>query len=336
MGAYLIKLSKRRIDDIVNGFKGKRILVVGDLMLDEYLIGEVRRISPEAPVPVVEVKEQQIRFGGAANVALNVATLGAEPVLVGAIGADREGDLFTDLMRGKQMPLDGLHRFDDRPTTVKTRVIGHSQHITRVDREKKEYLNETEEKQIIKIIEKLIDQVSAVIMEDYNKGVLTSQIIEAVIGLARKHSKLITVDPKFINFLNYKNVSVFKPNIKETEEALAVHISSETDLNNAGRNLLKTLNAKNILITRGSAGMSLFETSGEITHVGTMARKVADVSGAGDTVISTLTVALVGGAGVREAATMANLAAGIVCQEVGIVPVELDQLYTACLEDAAQ
>jgi rfaE bifunctional protein kinase chain/domain len=332
----LIKLSKRRIEEIVNGFKGKRILVAGDLMLDEYLIGEVRRISPEAPVPVVEVKEQQIRFGGAANVALNVVTLGAEPVLVGAIGTDREGDLFTDLMREKRMPVEGLQRFDNRPTTVKTRVIGHSQHITRVDREKKDYLTDHEEKQIINIIEKLIDQVDAVILEDYNKGVLTARVIEASIGLARKKNKLTTVDPKFTNFLNYKNVSVFKPNIKETEEALAVHLSSEEDLNNAGRNLLKKLNAENILITRGSAGMSLFESSGEITHVGTTARKVADVSGAGDTVISTLTVALVGGAGVREAATMANLAAGIVCQEVGIVPVELNQLYRACLEDAAQ
>jgi rfaE bifunctional protein kinase chain/domain len=332
----LIQLSKQRLHHIIDGFKGKKILVLGDLMLDEYLIGEVRRISPEAPVPVVEVKEQQIRFGGAANVALNIVTLGAEPILVGAIGTDREGDLFADLMRARRMSLSGLQRFDDRPTTVKTRVIGHSQHITRVDREKKDYLHETEEKRIIEALEKHTRDVDALIIEDYNKGVLTANVIEAAISLANRFEKLVTVDPKFINFLKYKNVSVFKPNIKETEEALAMHISGDEDLAWAGKKLLDELQAQSILITRGAAGMSLFEASGEVTHVSTRARKVADVSGAGDTVISTLTAALAGGANVREAATMANNAAGIVCQEVGIVPVEIEQLYKACLEDGAE
>jgi rfaE bifunctional protein kinase chain/domain len=156
------------------------------------------------------------------------------------------------------------------------------------------------------------------------------------VELANRHSRLITVDPKFINFLKYKNVSVFKPNIKETEEALAMHISSDQDLEYAGKKLISELQAQNVLITRGAAGMSLFESSGEVTHVSTRARKVADVSGAGDTVISTLTAALVGGADVREAATIANFAAGIVCQEVGIVPVELEQLRKVCLEDGVE
>ena len=332
----MTELSKQRVESIVSGFRGKRIMVLGDLMLDEYLIGEVRRISPEAPVPVVEVVDQQIRFGGAANVALNIVTLGAEPLLIGAIGTDREGDLFADLMRARRMPLYGLQRFDDRPTTVKTRVIGHSQHITRVDREKKDYLHQTEEQQIIKALEDHISDVDAVILEDYNKGVLTNNVISAAIDLANRSDKLITVDPKFINFLKYKNVTVFKPNIKETEEALAMHLSNDNDLNFAGKKLLSELQAKNILITRGAEGMSLFESSGEITHVGTHARKVADVSGAGDTVISTLTAAMVGGANVREAATMANFAAGIVCQEVGIIPIELDQLYKVCREDGTE
>ncbi len=305
-------------------------------MLDEYLIGEVRRISPEAPVPVVEVNEQQIRFGGAANVALNILTLGGDPILVGAIGADREGDLISDLMRARRMTLDGVQRFNDRPTTVKTRVIGHSQHITRVDRERNDYLNGEEEQKIVIAMERLITQVDAVILEDYNKGVLTEKVIGAAIGLAERNDKMITVDPKFTNFLKYRNVSVFKPNIRETEAALAVHLISDEDLVDAGKRLVSELNAANVLITRGSAGMSLFESSGEITHVSTRARKVADVSGAGDTVISTLTLALAGGANVREAATLANFAAGIVCQEVGIVPIELDHLYKVCLEDGTE
>jgi len=305
-------------------------------MLDEYLIGEVRRISPEAPVPVVEVNEQQIRFGGAANVALNILTLGGDPILIGAIGADREGDLFADLMRARRMTLDGVQRFNDRPTTVKTRVIGHSQHITRVDRERKDYLHSEEEQKVIIAMESLITQVDAVILEDYNKGVLTEQVIEAAITLAGRNDKMITVDPKFTNFLKYKNVSVFKPNIRETEAALAVHLISEGDLIDAGKRLLSELNAANVLITRGGEGMSLFEASGEITHVSTRARKVADVSGAGDTVISTLTLALAGGANVQEAATLANFAAGIVCQEVGIVPIELDHLYKVCLKDGTE
>lgn len=304
-------------------------------MIDEYLIGQVNRISPEAPVPVVEISEQTQRLGGAANVALNVTSLGCDPIVMGIVGSDFWGDRLIQLLSEQGINNEGVVRVNDRPTTVKTRIIGDSQHITRVDHEKNIYLNDSGEKKIIDKIDVLLQSVDGIILEDYNKGVLTEKIIRYVIEQANKFDKIITVDPKFKNFLNYKNVTVFKPNIKETEEALAVSIGSDDDLVKAGKSLKDKLKAKSILITRGSDGMSLFQNGDRISHVETKARKVADVSGAGDTVISTLTAALIGGATVQEASTIANFAAGIVCEEIGIVPVDKNKLYESCLGNRA-
>ena len=306
-------------------------MVIGDLMIDEYLIGDVLRISPEAPVPVIEVNGESLKFGGAANVALNILSLGCKPLLVGVIGNDRMGENFINLLSDYGMETSGIIKSSTRPTTVKTRIIGDSQHIARVDRENKEYLNDVEQKQLFDTIEMLMSDCDSIIFEDYNKGVLTTDIIEKSIHLANKNDLLISVDPKFMNFMNYKNVSLFKPNIKETEEALAVKIQSEKDLNNAGKELLDKMNCENVLITQGSKGMSLFSVDGSITTVPTQARNVADVSGAGDTVISTLTAAMMGGASNKEAVTLANYAAGIVCEEVGIIPIALDKLRKACI-----
>ncbi len=327
----MVVFDKDRLNSIRSNFKNKRVLIFGDIMLDEYLIGNVKRISPEAPVPVVEIEEQQVRFGGAANVALNIHTLGCNPVLVGVLGSDRDGDRFRDLMREHGLSECGLVEVENRPTTVKTRVIGDMQHITRIDRESKSYLSGDDEQALIRVAKEQIPESDGIILQDYNKGVLTELVIESVIKEANRFGKLVAVDPKFVNFLKFEGVSLFKPNIKETEEALALQISNEEDLITAGRKLLAQLSAMNVLITRGPKGMTLFEGSGDVTHVQTMARKIADVSGAGDTVISTLTAALLAGANYREAATMANYAAGIVCEEVGIVPVGLDKLFRVCL-----
>ena len=327
----LVVFDEDRLNSIRSNFNNKRVLILGDLMLDEYLIGSVKRISPEAPVPVVDIEEQQVRFGGAANVALNIHTLGCTPVLVGVLGSDSDGDRFRDLMREHGLSDCGLVSVENRPTTLKTRVIGDMQHITRIDRESKSYLSGADEQALIRVVKEQIPESDGIILQDYNKGVLTEHVIESVIEEANRLGKLVTVDPKFVNFLKFKDISLFKPNIKETEEALALQISNEEDLITAGRKLLAQLSAKSVLITRGPKGMTLFEGSGEVTHVQTMARKIADVSGAGDTVISTLTAALLGGANYREAATMANFAAGIVCEEVGIVPVGLNKLFKACL-----
>jgi len=327
----LIGISRKKLEAIFNAFSGKKVLIIGDVMLDEYLIGKVVRISPEAPVPVIEIEEQRLNLGGAANVGLNISNLGCIPILVGIIGDDQMGTAFRKLMIHKNLGISGIVGMTTRPTTVKTRVIGHTQHIARVDREVSEYLGGKDEDRILRQIKKHISQCDAVILQDYNKGVLTPRIIEYSIDLARRNNLLITVDPKFTHFLNYKNVSVFKPNIKEMEEALAVKIRSEQDLIQAGHKLIQKLSPDCLLITRGAEGMSLMESKGTIIHVPTQARKVADVSGAGDTVISTLTAALRGDASYREAATLANYAAGIVCEEVGIVPIDKQKLYKACI-----
>lgn len=329
----MITISRKRLAKIFKTLQGKRILVIGDIMLDEYLVGSVTRISPEAPVPIIEIEEQRLNLGGAANVALNVSNLGCIPVLVGLIGSDPMGAAFKKVMHHKNLEVSAVIQHKSRPTTVKTRILGHTQHIARVDREVNDNIDERDEERVFSQLKKHMPRCSAVIFQDYNKGVLTPRLIERGINLARKYQLLITVDPKFHNFLNYRNVTVFKPNIKEAEEALAVKIRSENDLRNACQKLMQKLTPDCLLLTRGASGMSLLEARrGVMTHIPTRVRKVADVSGAGDTVISTLTAALNGGASYAEAATIANYAAGIVCEEVGIVPIEKQKLIKACLE----
>jgi len=322
-------ISQSRIKQIFEGFSNCRILVLGDVMLDEYLRGNVNRLSPEAPVPIVEIESESFHFGGAANVALNLKTLGCEPIMLGLIGDDRNGEIFRELLRREDMIGDGIIQYNDRPTTVKTRIIGGNQHLARVDREKIRYLSDAQNEEIIRVVNDILPSVQAVIFEDYNKGLLTKNIIQFTIEEASKRSIMTTVDPKFINFQEYRRSTVFKPNIKEAAQALALPISTDQDVRHAGIRLLQMMQVKCVLLTRGAHGLSLFESTGEITEVPTRTRKVADVSGAGDTVISTMTASLCGGATYQEAAHIANYAAGIVCEEVGIVPVLRNDLIKA-------
>ncbi|MCB0283113.1 MAG: D-glycero-beta-D-manno-heptose-7-phosphate kinase [Calditrichae bacterium] len=317
---------KNRISDIIERFNGKKILIVGDIMIDEYLSGKVHRISPEAPVPIVEISEEILRFGGAANVALNVKTLGCEPILIGLIGKDRMAENLDILLQNEDMETAGLVQSDIRPTTVKTRIIGDNQHIARVDKEILTYADIAEEKALMKKIEFFIKNADAVIIEDYNKGVLTENIIEFTIQQSSLNDIPVSVDPKFVNFMKYKNVNIFKPNIKETERALARHLDNDQKIIEAGFSLKESLRAESVLLTRGSRGMSLFEGNDDVTHIPTQARNVSDVSGAGDTVISTMTAACIAGASKKEAAYIANIAAGIVVEEVGIIPISKDAL----------
>ena len=321
-------LKNDRISEIINSCAGKKVLIVGDIMVDEYLIGKVTRISPEAPVPIVEIKEQFIRFGGAANVALNIKELGCIPILTGVIGKDNLGKSFSVLMQDEQIDSTYLVESAIRPTTVKTRIIGDSQHIARVDLESQKYIDGSEEKRLLKTIEQSIKEADAVILEDYNKGVLTKNIIRSTISKCREKGIPVAVDPKFANFMEFKNVTFFKPNIKEAQQAMAKTFSNEADLEKYGFELLNQLAAESLLLTRGSKGASLFEDNKKITHIPTLARKVADVSGAGDTVIATLTAAYLGGASKVEAAMLANKAAGIVVEEVGIIPIKKDKLLS--------
>ncbi len=300
-------------------------------MVDRYYWGTVTRVSPEAPVPVVDVNTESVRLGGAANVANNIQSLGGMTLLVGLIGDDHPGRMFQEILRDQGMDTAGIVVDSSRPTTMKTRVIAHSQHVVRIDYESKAECPEHIRHQIIDAVKYNIHSLDGIILEDYNKGVITKEIIHELIAVAQKYNKIITVDPKFNNFFEYKNVTVLKPNLREAEEILGGRLRTSEDIDNAGRKLLEMLSAQNLLLTRGEQGMSLYESSGDVTHFGTQAANVQDVSGAGDTVISTLTIALAGGANVREAAALANCAAGVVVGAVGIVPIEPQPLIEAAL-----
>jgi rfaE bifunctional protein kinase chain/domain len=303
-------------------------------MLDRYMFGSVTRISPEAPVPVLEIENEQARLGGAANVGHNIVGLGATPVMLGVIGDDPSGVVLKDIFRELHFPLDGIVEDATRPTTVKTRVIAGSQHMLRVDQEVKRDISIETENRLIAVLEDQIGQLHGIILEDYNKGVITKTLIHRVIALARKHAVPVLVDPKFQNFFEYQHATVFKPNRKEVEDALGARLHTTEDTLIAGRKLLDVLHADNVLLTLGEKGMMLFEKNEpEPGTIPTRARQVADVSGAGDTVIATLAVAMACGSSVREAAVMANRAAGLVIEELGIVPIYREQLIAAMIED---
>lgn len=321
-------ITLKRLIELEKKIGNHKIAVIGDMMLDGYFWGDVSRVSPEAPVPVVEIEKEFFRFGGAANVALNIKKLGGNAIPIGIIGNDSDGKIFSKLLKNENIDDSGIFIDHTRPTTTKTRVIADKQHVVRIDKESKNYIGNKFEKRILNFLQKNIASVSAIILQDYNKGVLTEFLIDEIIKLANENKKIITVDPKFINFKNYKNVTVFKPNRKETENILGIRIQSDNDISIAGNNLLNMLNAKYILLTLGDKGLTLFEKGKSEIKIPTKARKVADVSGAGDTVISTLTLALSCGATIEESAYIANYAAGIVCGEIGIVPIEKEKLFT--------
>lgn len=329
----MVYISTHRLDELKSNFTGKKIAVIGDMMLDCYFWGDVKRISPEAPVPVVEVGDEFYRFGGAANVALNILKLGGIPFPIGVIGYDNDGTIFTSLVNENKIQSDGIFIDESRPTTSKTRVIAHNQHVVRIDKESKAYINEEMRKKIFSYLESHIKKIDGIILQDYNKGVLTAELIEKIISLANKNDVLITVDPKFHNFFAYKNITVFKPNRKEAEDVLGMKIKTASDISSAGKTLIEKLKAQNVLLTLGEEGIAIFEPHQTEKRMPTKAIRVADVSGAGDTVISTLTMALAANANILEACYLANFAAGIVCGEVGIVPIEIERLFKEINED---
>jgi rfaE bifunctional protein kinase chain/domain len=329
----LVTISENRLNEIFGGMLGKRIAVIGDLMLDRYIWGNVSRMSPEAPVPIVDMEQEQTRLGGAANVAMNIKSLGGDPMLIGVIGEDNSGRQLLELLRESDFKTDGIATDNSRPTTVKTRVIANNQHVVRIDREQKSDISGEMQKILLNQIRKNIKSIDGIIIEDYNKGVIVKNLIGEVISIANENQKIITVDPKFNNFFEYKNVTVIKPNRKEAEEAMGIRLKTDEDILIAGKTLIEKLHVKNVLLTRGEHGMSLFESDGKISHMPTKALTVSDVSGAGDTVISTLTMAIAGGSTIKEAATLANFAGGIVCGYAGIVPINRDELKKTILHD---
>jgi rfaE bifunctional protein kinase chain/domain len=329
----LTELGIDRTHEILDAVRTKRIMIVGDVMLDRYVWGRVTRVSPEAPVPVVEVDDEAVRLGGAANVAANVAALGADPLLIGLTGEnDAAARELNSLLNGYGLSTEGLIEDPDRHTTVKTRILAHHQHVVRADREDTRPADGEAAASLIDAIKSSAGEVDAVILEDYNKGTLSRVVIEKALPLLIETGLPVTVDPKIDRFFDYRGVMVFKPNLNEVETALGVALTDDESVAEAAFLLRRKLEAENVLITRGERGMTLLESDDSVIHVGTMARHVYDVSGAGDTVIATLSAALAAGANVREAATLANYAAGVVIAEVGVVPIEPESLAAAVAE----
>src|ERR1035437_664253 len=323
----MTNISEERLTRLKNSFNGLKIAIVGDMMLDCYFRGEVKRISPEAPVPVLDVDNEFYRFGGAANVALNILKLGGIPYPIGVVGNDNDGRIFLSLTEDSNINQSGLVIDENRPTTAKTRVIAHNQHVVRIDKESKKYLSAEVEIKLMKYIEDNIDDFDGIILQDYNKGVLTPSLIEKITSLANIKNLLITVDPKFNNFFLFKDVTVIKPNRKEAEDVLGMKIRNDEDITIAGNRILEKTNAENVILTLSEEGIAVFEQNKPEKRMPTKAQIVADVSGAGDTVISTLTMALAAKADIIEASYLANYAGGIVCEEVGIIPIEQDKLF---------
>lgn len=318
-----------RLGEILDQIRTRKVMVIGDLMLDKYVWGSVSRISPEAPVPVVDIKEETTRLGGAANVANNIVSLGASCTLFGAAGDDNEGAALRSEVESRGIDSSGMAALRTRPTTIKTRVIAHNQQVVRTDRESREELSGDEEKRMIDSIIGRLGEFQGAIISDYGKGVITMPLLEALIPGARSRGMVLSVDPKETHFLNYKNVSLITPNVYEAGAALGRRISDEESLLGVGWELLDTLKPDALLITRGENGMSLFEAERRHSHFPTVSRQVYDVTGAGDTVITSFTLALCAGASMSEAAHIANHSAGIVIRDVGTGTVQPDQLFAS-------
>ncbi|MBI5682899.1 MAG: D-glycero-beta-D-manno-heptose-7-phosphate kinase [Deltaproteobacteria bacterium] len=325
-------LNLKKAVSILNNFKRKRILVIGDLMLDHFIWGKVSRISPEAPVPVVKVTSENMMLGGAANVANNINSLDGSVFLCGVIGDDEAGRSFVRELNKKGMMADGLIIDRTRPTIIKTRIIAHHQQVVRFDRENDEYLNLDTTNRILDYVKNRIKKVDAMVISDYAKGIVSRELIEELVGIARQNKKVIAVDPKVSHFDFYKDVTVITPNNDEASRASGIDIKDDVSLLRAGEVLLNRLGSDAILITRGEHGMSLFEKDGSITHIPTVAKEVYDVTGAGDTVIGSLVLVLAADATLKEAAVIANYAAGIVVGKIGTATVTPEELKGALKE----
>ncbi len=322
-------MGKEKIIEVFQSFFSMKILIIGDVMIDSYMWGKVERISPEAPIPVVAVTKKENRLGGAGNVALNVQAMGAEPILCSVIGKDSGEDLFYEIMRINNLSSEGIFSVSKRKTTVKTRVISDGQHLLRVDEELTAPLDtETEELFISKIFSVIESKpVNAIIFQDYDKGVITPYVIEKVTGIANQRGIPTTVDPKKRNFNSYKNVTLFKPNFKELLEGLKLEFekSDTKSLLQAVGRLHETSNIQNVLVTLSEHGVFISNRK-EHYKIPAEIRDIADVSGAGDTVISVATLCMAAGLPIQQTARISNLAGGLVCEKVGVVSIDKKRL----------
>lgn len=325
--------TSQELTELFEKFKTLKVLIIGDVMLDHYLIGSVKRISPEAPVPIVEITSKLSKLGGAANVALNVKSLGATPLLFSVIGNDEKGKNFLNKLEQRNINKQGILTDDNRPTTVKNRVISNNQQLLRYDEETIEKLTKTKEQSLIDSIVRCIENQSpsVIIFEDYDKGIISNNLITQIVKTAQKKDIPTVVDPKKDNFNFYKNVTLFKPNLRELEEGLNIKIDKNTpnEIKNAVDELRNLLDFKKALITLSENGV-LFDDETESFQVAAHLRNISDVSGAGDTVVSVAALCLAANASSKLIAEISNVAGGLVCEKSGVVPIELMELEKEC------
>ncbi|UCF36872.1 MAG: D-glycero-beta-D-manno-heptose-7-phosphate kinase [Acidobacteriota bacterium] len=312
-------------EKVLGALAGRKVAVIGDLILDEFVWGRVKRISPEAPVPVVEVERETERLGGAANVAMNLAALGAVPLTVGLIGGDSGGRRFLAALDRLGIDGRGIITEASRRTTIKTRIIAHHQQVCRTDRECADPVSAAARENLHSAALQMIDEADAVILSDYAKGVLNHGVSARLIEACREKGRFVAVDPKQRDFSVYAGASIITPNSKEAETASGLAITGRETLEAAGFRILEFTGAACLLITRGEEGMTLFH-DGTTTDIATAAQEVFDVTGAGDTVISTLTAAVAAGASVRDAAILANHAAGVVVGKLGTATASIEEI----------
>ena len=328
-------LSKKHIKTLINGineFKNKRVLVLGDIILDHYLYGETNRISPEAPVPVVNVTHENHRCGGAANVMHNLLTLGANTMMCGMLGKDSCGEKLLNLFDGMGIPTKGIYESKDRITTAKTRVIANNQQITRIDREKKTSLSQSESDFIISFVSDCLDFVDVIVFSDYNKGIFSDPFTYKLINIIRADKKKhipIIVDPKPENFNLYRGVDLITPNHHEADAIFNACFGYKPSADEVGEKIRDHLGIKAVLITKGREGMSLFEDGNIQMHIPTVARKVFDVTGAGDTVVATMALSIASGLKLSDGAILSNFAAGLVIAEMGVASITAGELKRA-------
>lgn len=315
------------VREIFEGFKNVKVLVIGDVMVDAYIWGRVKRISPEAPVPIINSTGREFRLGGAANVALNLHALGARPILCAVIGADHEGERFRERLRVRRITDEGIVTSKSRPTTMKTRVVSGYQHIVRIDSEIDTPLNQTEETQLLDRIYSLMDDADVIIFEDYDKGTITEKIITKVIQRAKEKNIPTVVDPKKRNFHNYKGATIFKPNLKEMVQGLKLDEKPKKipEIMKALELLHEKIGSQVVFLTLAEKGI-VVKSDAEDIHVPAHVRTISDVSGAGDTVISIISLCKALGLSTEFSAQLSNIGGGLVCEHVGVVPVNRTQL----------
>lgn len=333
MKKYTVK--KDRIREIFKSFNSLNVLIIGDVMIDSYLWGKVNRISPEAPVPIVAVTKKERRLGGAANVALNVQAMGANPILCSVIGVDIEGMAFMDLLKNQKLSQKGILKSRDRVTTVKTRVMGNNAQLLRVDEEDEGDISASETQQLLTLTTYIIthDKIDVVIFEDYNKGLITSRLVSKVVELCKSKGIPTCVDPKKKNFMTYKGVSLFKPNLKELREGIKMDVSGENinELQRAISSFRVKQKAETVLVTLAERGV-VTNSRKVKEHLPAHVRSIADVSGAGDTVISVASLCRALDCPDILTAAIANLSGGLVCEQIGVVPVNKEQLLEEALK----